>query len=344
LAKYSNQTEEVDVEVVGLSKKQDEYFRLIERDGFIVNCFNSIKGVINFFKAERKRIDLVHMHNVWTYQNDILARVLIRLNIPYVISVHSGFSQDRINRSNKFLKVFYQKYIQSYTLNNALAIHATVHEECLDIAMFTNNKVFVIPNGVDLEYFNKPRGNKDTEISRAVFVGRNAKEKNIEGLLRAISLLPTEYKNRIKLDLVCPVSDSLVKLIDELNINPQVELCGELYGKDRDEKLLNSDFYVHPALSDVCPTGLVSAWAFGLPSVVSRTSGVIYFQKNHKFIMVEPVDRGIMNGIKEMLDSREHWQEYSDSAKSIVTKQLNWSVIAENLVYEYKSLIQINIE
>lgn len=342
LASNLNNLVDVKVEILGLSRKQDKPYKVISRDNFIVHCFNSFKGVSDFIKQNHIKYDLVHLHNSWTIENDRLAILLRKYKLPYVISIHASLTEDRMKRSNYYAKLIYHYFIQSKTFSNALALHATTHEEKLDIVKYSKTKIITHPNGVFNEVIIKqPKEYKSYENRKlkGIYIGRFAKEKNIEGLINALSKLPKDLKNVLDIDLVGPKNKYIEDLISERKLDAVINLQGSMFGKDKEALIKKADFFVHTAFSDACPTSFVYALSQGLPAIITRTSMVSYFSKYNAFVMVEPLDDDITRGIQELINNKSSLSKMSISAINLVNNELNWKVITKNLYSDYCKLL-----
>ena len=102
-----------DVKVIGLSKGMKDKYELAERENFKVDVYNKFFGeCFNTLKKEIEKCDIVHLHSVWQHQNIILGRYLKSINKPYVVTIHSGLTEDRIKQSNYYTKLLYHKLFQ----------------------------------------------------------------------------------------------------------------------------------------------------------------------------------------------------------------------------------------
>lgn len=335
-----NRAGNYEVTVLSVSWKQVEKHKVIKREGFTVECFNNIPSALKFLFNNSHKFSLLHLHNVWCKENDMVAKVATIKNLPYLISVHSGFHPDRVGTGSKIFKKIYHKYIQRITLQQASAIHATCKEEIVDIHNYTNTRVFVIPNGVPYDEINQNEVSTKKDEVKLIYVGRFAKEKNISALIEAISLLPEEYKAQTTLSLVGKVNPLVNELIDTNKVNDNVRLLGVLFGQALNEALEESDLFIHPALSDVCPTGVMLAWCKGMPSVITRTSGIIYFREYGHFEMVEPNSYDLCQGIIKLIDNREKWPIYSEKAITLMNDKLNWKALASAYITEYDKILR----
>tara|TARA_R110001592_G_scaffold255666_7_gene519425 strand:- start:3241 stop:4371 length:1131 start_codon:yes stop_codon:yes gene_type:complete len=342
LASNLNKFPDVKVQVLSLSRKQVKPYQLIQRNGFVVHCYNSFKGVLDFISKNNKGYDLVHLHNAWTIENDRLAIMLRKYKLPYIISIHASLTTDRMLRSNYYAKKLYHHLIQSRTFSNALALHATTYEEQLDIVKYSKTKIITHPNGVmNNEIIKKPKTYVQDKLSklRGLYVGRFAKEKNIQGLINAVALLPQKYRDVLDIDLVGPKTEAVEKLIAKHELKGVVHLQGSMFGEERESFIKNADFFIHTAFSDACPTSFVYALSQGLPAIITRSSMVSYFYKYNAFYMVEPLVEDIARGLKKLIDNKVELAGMSESALKLVNKELNWEVISLNLLSDYEKLL-----
>ena len=106
---------ENEIKVIGLSKGMKESSKLIEREKFQVIVFNKFFGeCFETLKRETVKVDIVHLHSVWNNYNILFARYLISINKPYVVTIHSGLTEDRIRQSRYWIKLLYHKFVQKY--------------------------------------------------------------------------------------------------------------------------------------------------------------------------------------------------------------------------------------
>ena len=225
-------------------------------------------------------------------------------------------------------------------MDSAKIIQALTKEEILEISRFTKNKsIHYITNGVDLELTNK-KYKIESEHIKIGYLGRFGIEKNIESLIKAISLLQTNINFTV--ELVGPLNEeynSLHDLVKKLKLENIIKFIGPLYGEQKYLKMQEWNGYIHIAKSDVVSIALMEAFALGIPSIVSRTSQVSYFYKSGAFVMVEPVDSDISRGIEEFLNSEAEWLKMSNSAKDLVKKTFNWDMVALEMEKMYKKAL-----
>lgn len=337
-----------DVTVVGISKGMKKSYEHVHRDNFNVHVYSSFFGdCYKALKEHAENVDIVHLHSVWQHYNIILANYLIKINKPYVVTIHSGLTIDRLKQSNYQIKMLYHKIFQKKVFNKAHGIHAITKEEISDISkLITNDNIFFVSNGIDLDNFNLDihRVEKD-EKSKIIFgyLGRFGVEKNIKSLVLAISKLPQNYQNNVECHLIGPLDqevEKLKRLVKKLNLGHVIIFTGPLYKEDKIDKLSSMDFYVHPAYSDVVSIAVMEAFASGLPCLITRTSQVGYYYNSGAFIMTEPLVQEIKKGLIEIIDKKEEWQNMSLKSLELVKNVFNWKSSVAALIKEYEFIVR----
>ena len=342
-AKYGNAIGH-DVQVVGVSSSQKTKYELIERDGFCVHSFNSfLFGAFDYIRKVSTKVDIIHIHSVWNNYNVLLANYLILRNIPYVITPHSGLTDDRIKQSNYIFKLLYHKLFQKRVFNNALGVHALTQEESTVLSKYTlNKKIFVVENGIELTDRVK-KNFIPKKHYRIGFLGRLAIEKNILGLLHALKEISPEILKRVELVLIGPCKnkdfEKFKSFIKENDLQSNVSFEGALYGKEKENMLAGLDGYIHPAFSDVVSIAVMEALSFGLPSIITRTSDVSYYYNSNSFIMVEPYPTSIAKGIERFVLMEGEHETMSNNSIDLVHSTFNWPVVIPKLYYKYNDLL-----
>lgn len=157
----------------------------------------------------------------------------------------------------------------------------------------------VIPNGIELtrfhacahnnpefEYSNqaspreaepeKPRETPKNGAPTAVYLGRLAPEKNVEGLLRAFALAHRSVPEaRLCLLGDGPSEDELRQLAQSLGLNDAVEFKGAMPYDKVPRALSQCDFFASASSSEVHPLTFIEAMAVGLPCVGTHSPGVV---------------------------------------------------------------------
>lgn len=334
------------VHVIGLSSSQVEPIQVVERDGFEVEAYSSFYfGVFKRLRELVAECDVVHLHSVWNNYNLIVAGYLRRIGKPYIVTAHSGLTEDRLRQSRYLFKKYYHICFQKKMFDGASGVQALTREEATVLSQHTTNKnIFFVQNGQDLEGENLnnkiyPDSNEKIKLG---FLGRLTVEKNVNGLIDSIALLPESVKSMVEVHLIGSNKTEqaiLQEQVVKLRLENHIIFRGALYGAEKDKALSDLDIYVHPAHSDVVSIAVMEAMKAGLPSVITRTSDVSYFYNSGAFVMVEPMASDISRGIVEIINKREQWPAMSQSAIELVKSTFNWDVAVRQLSIEYSKCL-----
>lgn len=172
----------------------------------------------------------------------------------------------------KYLQSLLYKFIRTPILKLADAIIVTSVDIKKNIAKITNSsKICYIPNGVDLKLFKPhPRQKRKSDILKIVYVGRLERQKNLDNLIRAVSL--TDIK--IQLDFYGEGSErqELTKIARQLKVNLNVH-------KPVDYALIPKilarfDIFALPSKEEGNPKAMLEAMACQLPTVAADVRGI----------------------------------------------------------------------
>ncbi len=154
-----------------------------------------------------------------------------------------------------------------------VALNRQAKDEMLENGV-AGDKIFHIPNGIELE----PNGHgRDAALSdpiSIIFVGRLHSQKRVDVLLQAFKLVLQRRPDlawRLKLAGTGPLERELNALADELAISRHVEFLGHVANVDA--LLDQSDLFVLPSASEGISNALLEAMARGLPCIVTDIPG-----------------------------------------------------------------------
>lgn len=293
------------------------------------------------------RVDVVHVHLAWHPQKAIAAAWCRRVNVPYVVTTHAGYTPDRVAYHGIRKRIGWTLWERGF-LNGAAAIHVICKEEISDLrSLGVTAPVFQAYNGINWTQLPKKRDRAHLRARLGlapdrvlmVYVGRVAPEKNLEGLVRALGLVRKAGCEPPDLVIIGPADPSarerVLALAEAVGVAERVHLVGALFGPEKYDAMASADFYAHPAWSDVVSIAVMEALACGLPAVVTRSSYVSYVWDRAAFEMVEPWPDDIATGIIRLLGRRGEWEKMGQAGRELALREFSWKRSSETIVAEY---------
>lgn len=200
-----------------------------------------------------------------------------------------------------------------------------------------NKNIIYIPNGVDIESFDKVKINKDT-FPRLLFVGRFHKQKGIHILLKVIEPL-TKYFPSLKLILVGYGDQEKVikELINRHKINGYVEIKTPLYGDDLIKEYKKSHVLVLPSLYEGQGIVVFEAWAAKLPVVVSQVGNLKYIVKEgiNGYLVKPNKSTDLFSKILKVLKNQKR-DSMGLAGYKLVKKEYTWDKVVNKLIRQYR--------
>ena len=281
--------------------------------------------------------------------DNILARVFGRLcKVPIIIS---GIRNVEIYRS--FWRNFLDKItlpFADFVISNTQAGKKFLSEK----ERIPLNKIFVIPNGIDLTKVPPPLTKEQkTHLLKEIlpttnyllptniigFVGYLTKQKGVTYLLQAFSQLKEEIRERTLLLIIGdgPIKNDLENLAGKLKIKNRVHFLG--HKKEAINYMPLFDIFCLPSLWEGQPNVILEAMALGLPIIGSRVGGVPEVIENKKNgILVSPADpKALSEAIEFLLKDKEEREKIAQNALNSV-KRYDIKIMVENYENLYQRL------
>lgn len=289
--------------------------------------------------------DIAIFHSTYILNHLKLARLLKKLNIPYVIVPRGGFTKN--SKNIKWMKkaigdmLFFNKFFKS-----PLAVHYLTHNERKNSVYSTNND-FVLPNGIQIP---KESHKKNTRINSEkltiVYIGRiDVYIKGLDVLFEAIKIIKKELLTRgILIELFGPSErESALKInemIKNLEISDVVQIFPPLYDNEKFEKLRSTDIFIQTSRFEGLPMGVLEALSHGVPCILTPGTNLSKEVSNwNAGIEVEFNPVSISAGLLTIFNNYSLLDEMEKNALRLA-KQYSWGEIAESSIGIYRNLIK----
>lgn len=284
---------------------------------------------------EEERFDILHFHEPWI---PLLSRQLLtRSNAVNIATFHSKLPETIVSRT--LIKVV-QPYLKS--VMKYLHVLTAVSDSGAEYAAtLTDKPITIIPNGIDLTKYRKPRS-QTAEEKTILFVGRLEPRKGVKHLLEAFQLFSQDNTD-VKLIIAGdgPDREKLELLADDLKLK-NIEFLGFISEELKMQLMRDATIFCSPAVfGESFGIVLLEAMATGTVCVAGNNSGYSDVMQGVGAIsLVNPQDAKEFARRLELLiyeeDLRKMWQKW---AREYI-KQFNYPRIVDEYEELYKEALK----
>lgn len=288
-----------------------------------------------------------HLNHIYNLNNFLVARLLNRHKIPYLITPHDSYVYCKAFRSNRpLVKRIYRDlfvhFIDKYVLDHASYIHALTNQCIPCLRLLTSSPIMVVGNQVNDMHLGLNMNSIENQIC---FIGRSdIYQKGIDRVLTGFRMFLNSKTDlpEINLTIVGPAdlaSDQLRHdLCAELNLElgRQVRFAGKVDEAERNKILSRSKAYIHLSRFEGFGLSVIQALSAFKPVIVSRqvpTSDVI---KDYQAGIVVDTPDEIANAIAAIFSlSEEDYLQMAQNARRCYEEQFHPDVIKPKLFELY---------
>ena len=225
---------------------------------------------------KREKIDIIHVNN---FSPVIVGTILSKIcNIPLVKTIHVVFSaspnywknwakQSNVSRLTSIIGPLFEKLTIRLPAD---IIHTVSDSTKKDLIKYkAKSKIVVIPNIVNLSFYDKLKLNKSYE-DYVLFVGRLAFNKNLNVVISSFAKV-VEKVPSAKLIIVGtgPMLDEWKKIVFNLGLKENVVFTGYISQHEKMELWSKSAALILPSITEGLPTVVLESFAMSTPVIVS---------------------------------------------------------------------------
>ena len=326
--------------------------RLIEckRSKPVSKFFNEFSvELYSYLKQHLSEYDIVHMHGIWHFGS--LAPFLVPNHVAKVITIHGLLDRWAIDHSKwkkKIVSTLYQKRL----LGKADLIQINNTDEEQDVLHYLGYRpknMVIVPNGMKVsDYVNLPdkgifRKKQDLSDTHQIvlFMGRLNIKKGLDLLLPGFEKIHKEVPEAI-LILAGPddgYKEETENFIRKHQLADRIRMVGMLTDGDKKEAFSDANLFVLPSYSEGFSIAVLEAMTCKVPTVVSDRVGFgDYIKKYHAAHLTPLTIDGVAEGILKILQQPSYADELRKRAYTMVTENFDISVVANQLLEEYKKI------
>jgi glycosyltransferase involved in cell wall biosynthesis len=311
--------------------------------------FYPTPAMVSWLAKHVREYDVIHVHEVRTFQNILVHHFSRRYAIPYVLSAHGTLP---LIVQRQTLKRIFDLLFGRRIIESAECIVAVSEYEQKEIVAFgvDPGKIRVIYNGINLEeYENLPPKGKlrlelgiDSESKIILFLGRLHKRKGLRILLEAFARLQSE-RDDLVLVLAGPDEgerERLEALAAQLGIQRKVLFVGPCYHERKFAALVDADVVVYPSQYEIFGLVPFEALLCGSPVVVSDDSGMGELIRKAKAGFRTPYGdaAALADGIRAALSDPDAVCDMIACGQSFIRAEIDWKIITQKFEALYAGL------
>ncbi len=318
--------------------------KIIEKDGFFLHgigkarpLYNgkrrSIKQGILFgfsaFKLFKEDFDVVDAdHMVYFHLFPIKLACLIK-NKPLIITWHEVWGKDYWIKymGKKGIFGYWIEKLASKLPNKIISISEHTTNNLINKLNVKSEKIITIPCGININKIQSIKPSKET--SDVIFAGRLLSHKNVDILIKAISILK-ETNSNIKCVIVGdgPEKDNLQGVTKELKLEKNIIFKGFIEKQEDVLALIKSSMvFVLPSVRE----------GFGITIIEANACGIPVITINHKDNASKDLIQNNKNGYVCELDEKDISQNIVKAIKQ--NKNMKDDCMLASKKYDWNNLI-----
>ena len=210
-------------------------------------------------------------------------------------------------------------------------------EQFIRLFKIPKEKIRVIPEGVDLEKFNRSVDTSDINEKlgnerKILFVGNLHPNKGVHFLIKSFALVKSRI-NDVKLVIVGdgPLKHYLINLTKRLKLEKDVIFAGFVNDEDLPKYYASCDIFASASVLEGFGLIFLEAMALGKPIVAFNLASIPEVVGNAGILIDQINHEKFANAIIELLQNKELYKEKSEIALNRV-KLFSWEKIAEQFI------------
>jgi len=237
----------------------------------------------------------------------------------------------------KLAWIFYQRYFLKYSRY----IVCCSKKEAAEISSICvePNKIKVIPNGLDDDFFLDKSSNTSKRLNRFMFFSQVIPIKNLESVFHAVSVLKHKDSYDMYLDIYGYGPESYIcelkTLMNKLSISENILFKGAV---SRDKRVAVYDEYTYfilPSLSENFAIVVLEALSRGCKVFVSTQTPWVEYEHNN-LTLLDPDEFSIYSALKSQLLDNQPAKNMKSNTRLRLT-EFNWDEISVQFKKLYSS-------
>jgi 1,2-diacylglycerol 3-alpha-glucosyltransferase len=212
--------------------------------------------------------------------------------LPQYIEIHTEYLRSKYFEKSRTLRLAHKSkfigflskisekliwwWLSYYNIGTWITTPSSFSKKILINNGIHPEKIFVIPNPIDLGIYEKPK--KKNTIPLILHVGRLSPEKRVEVLIKALKYVKSDF------DCIITSDGSTREFLQELaikeGVSKKIKFTGIVSKKELTEYYKKADLFVSPAIYDTFNNCVAEALSHNTPVIIDKKSGATDFVKH----------------------------------------------------------------
>lgn len=208
-------------------------------------------------------------------------------------------------------------------------------KQCEDIYKIPANKIFITPDGVDVNYFQKQQLSKEKNI---IFLGGSVEYKGLDILLKAFEIVIKNYPNS-RLIIIGEEKERKKELLDLakfLDVFSKLEWVGLVAPVDIPDYFKRARILVMPSRLELFGIAALEAMASGIPIVASNVGGLpeVVIDGQNGLIVEKENFQKLAEAIIYLFDNPIEAEKMGGKGRKMAEEKFAWGKIIEKFETE----------
>ncbi len=221
--------------------------------------------------AQQQQFDVIHAHDWLTYAAGIAAKKVS--GKPLVIHVHAT----EFDRSGENVNplVYDLERQGMLAADRVITVSNLTRNIVISRYGIDPSKVITVHNAVDFQSYSEMNVERGVKEKVVTFLGRITYQKGPEYFIEAAHKVLKAYPNvRFVMAGSGDLMNRSIRRVAKLKIATHFHFTGFLRGQDVQKMFAHSDVYVMPSVSEPFGISPLEAMRSGVPTIISKQSGV----------------------------------------------------------------------
>ncbi|MCF6276339.1 MAG: glycosyltransferase family 4 protein [Candidatus Magasanikbacteria bacterium] len=311
---------------------------------YLTNTINPLKVWKSFLEirkvVNKTNPDIVHCHSFFA---GFLGRLAVKGKYPTIFTPHGWGFNVGVSFFRKHFAIQVERFSSRFT-NKILCVSEYGKKLAIQYKIDKPEKFIVIYNGIEDVLPTIECAKTLSEKVNFVFVGRLTEPKKPSFLLKAITLLPEDIKQKVNVTIIGKgeKEKEIKEFIIKNNLEKTVILKGLLSREDVFDQLCNkTDVFTLFSKWEGLPITILEAMSASLPVVASKVGGIPELVSKTNGFLIERDDiNSLVNAITTLVKESDLRIEMGKNSRKKIQENFTLSIMFSKVEEEYNNLLK----